>query len=540
MPEPHIPTIFFMVVISCLSLAVAIGLSGRRGDGDGDGEGVRIWAAALCVHALGYGFFLMRGAAPDLLTVVGANVTISVSITMLAWAIGRFTGSRVPLWLLISPPLVMGAALWLSLDDMRGRIIVSNGILFAQILVAAWALRRGRTDEAPRGRAVLRFSLLISLCVTGVRAATGVSMPDLTSSLFQPSAVQTLTFVLSHMSIILTTGGFVMMAKERSDERLRSLARRDRLTGCWNRVRVEEIAEQEMARLARYAHPVSLLMIDLDHFKDINDGFGHGTGDDVLRAFAGVAGRLLRSTDVLGRWGGEEFVTILPSTGFVEASRVAERIRAAIEEWVFSGGLHVTVSIGVSVCRSTDTWADWLERADAALYRAKEEGRNRVLAEPMGSWAEARSDEGVPFLRLIWRAEFECGDSRIDAPHRALFEGVNDLLLSGLDDRDRNGAGVSLAPLLERLRSHFEEEDEILRDTGYDLAERHAAEHAILLERVSSMLARFETGEIGAKELINFTVFELVSQHMLIEDQRFFPHLAEARGEAADESAGSA
>jgi len=531
MPEPHIPTIFLMVVVSCLSLAVAIGLSGRRGDGDG--EGVRIWALALCVHALGYVMFLARGAAPDLLTVVGANVMIAVSITMLTSAIGRFVGVPVPLLVKVLPTLVMGGALWLMLDDMRGRVIVSNSVMFAQLLAAVLILTRRRISEVPRGRAVLLFSLLIALGVAVARALTGVSAPDRAASLFQPSGVQTISFILSHMSIILTTGGFVMMAKERSDERLRSLAMRDRLTGCWNRVRIDEIAEQEMARLARYAHPVSLLMLDLDHFKEVNDHFGHAAGDDILRTFVDVASRQLRSTDVLGRWGGEEFVVILPSTGFVEANRVAERIRAATEERVFLGDLHVTVSVGVSVCRSSDTWSDWLERADAALYRAKEGGRNRVRSEPMGSWEEVRSDEGVPFLRLVWRAEFECGDTRIDAAHRMLFEGVNDLLLSGGDDHDRGGVTLSLAPLLEGLRAHFEEENEILRKIGYDLADRHAGEHAALLKRASDLLTRFGTGAIGARELINFVVFELVSQHMLIEDQRFFPRMAAARAEAA-------
>lgn len=532
MIEPHIPTIFMMVVVSCLSLAAAIGLAGGRGEGDG--EGLRIWALALCVHAGGYFLFLTRGVLSDWAAVVVANALISSSLAMLAIAIARFRGRRLSGWTAILPVVVMGIGLSILIESMRGRIILSNLVLLAQTFLSVWVLTADPKSDATRGRDVLLFSLLISVGILTTRAAMGLVSPELAASLFQASGAQVATFVLSHMSVIITTGGFVMMTKARSDERLRRLAMRDRLTGCWNRVRVEEIAEQEMARLARYGHPVSLLMIDLDHFKDVNDRHGHAAGDEMLRVFVDTALDRIRSTDVLGRWGGEEFVVILPSTGIVEARHIAERVRAAVAGRAFPGDLRLTVSVGVSVCRSTDTWADWLERADAALYRAKADGRDLVRVESMESWEEGRSENGAPFLRLVWRPEFECGEPCIDAAHRALFEAVNELLLSGADERDRGEISASVVPLLAALRAHFAEEVAIMRKRGYDLVDQHEAEHTVLLKRAEEMLRRFGEGTVGVKDLVNFVVFELVSRHMLIDDPRFSHRSAEATGRSVD------
>ena len=152
------------------------------------------------------------------------------------------------------------------------------------------------------------------------------------------------------------TIGFVLMIKERADECIRLIAMKDRLTGIWNRVRLEEDAQQEIARLERYGHPASIIMVDLDHFKQINDQFGHGTGDSVLKEFCLVVQRCIRSTDILARWGGEEFVVLLPNSGFVNAVPLAERIRAAIEQHQFPSGLRITASLGLSVCQPADTW----------------------------------------------------------------------------------------------------------------------------------------------------------------------------------------
>lgn len=533
MPVPHIPTVFLMVVVSCLSLATAIGLAGRRGGGDGEGLGV--WAVSLCLHAFGYLLLYARDRIPDFLSIVVANVTLAGSIALLTLAIGRFAGARVPKWIGVGSVVAAAVVLTLFIDDMRDRVIAINSVFLAQ-LVFAVRLAGGRTlADAARGRAILCFSLWISIVVTGGRVAMGAFAPERAATLFQSSAPQIATFILSYFSIILTTGGFVMMAKERSDERLRAMALRDPLTDCWNRVGIEEIARREMERASREGRSVSLLMLDLDHFKDVNDRFGHAAGDGILKTFSETAREIIRPGDMFGRWGGEEFVAILPSTDGAEAMRIAEAIRVATGVRSHADGVHVTVSVGLAVLRTSDGWREWLGRADAALYAAKEGGRDQVRGEDAVPSGAGRD---LPFLRLVWRPEFECGDPRVDAPHRRLFERVNDVILSADDRRDAAEIAGSLPPLLEALREHFVDEVALLREIGYVGADAHEREHEALIDDARDMIRRHADGTVGTRELIRFFVFDLISRHMMIEDRRFFPFLAESgRARAAARAA---
>ncbi len=172
--------------------------------------------------------------------------------------------------------------------------------------------------------------------------------------------------------------------RKRMEEELRRLATTDALTGALNRRRFIELADQEVARSRRYGHELCVMMLDADHFKNVNDTHGHQTGDDVLKALSATARAQLRDSDEFGRYGGEEFALALPETNIETAMDVAERIRvalAALEIPTADGGrLTVTVSIGVAMLSDDDADVHAaLDRADQALYRAKEGGRNRVI-----------------------------------------------------------------------------------------------------------------------------------------------------------------
>jgi diguanylate cyclase (GGDEF)-like protein/PAS domain S-box-containing protein len=167
---------------------------------------------------------------------------------------------------------------------------------------------------------------------------------------------------------------------------LTRLATTDSLTGLPNRRNFMEQLEMELARIHRYGNPAALLMLDLDHFKHINDNHGHGWGDAMLRAFARTLREHLRRTDLVGRLGGEEFAILLPATEIAAAGRFAEGLRERVAGMVLETGrqaLRVTVSIGISSLEQNDVLTDAaLARADAALYRAKSAGRNRVELSP--------------------------------------------------------------------------------------------------------------------------------------------------------------
>lgn len=161
------------------------------------------------------------------------------------------------------------------------------------------------------------------------------------------------------------------------NDKLRKMSETDILTGLYNRMKLNVQFTREVERASRYKRSLSVIMMDIDHFKKINDEHGHLTGDKVLVKFARLAQGSLRKTDIIGRWGGEEFLIVCPETGADEAAMVAERIRKALSE-CDENICDCTVSGGVAVYRENDTEDSLLSRADAALYQAKNSGRNKV------------------------------------------------------------------------------------------------------------------------------------------------------------------
>jgi len=174
-----------------------------------------------------------------------------------------------------------------------------------------------------------------------------------------------------------------------SNELLKELSNTDPLTQLFNRRYMMEVLEKEIQRTFRKGSPISLIIMDIDHFKKVNDVYGHQQGDTVLVNVAGLVKRHLRSYDVAARYGGEEFVGILPETPLDEAMVVAERVRVAVQQLTFAHKLQtlkITISMGVATYPGpgVDSIDDIIRVADEALYRAKSEGRNRVLTlQPM-------------------------------------------------------------------------------------------------------------------------------------------------------------
>ncbi len=168
----------------------------------------------------------------------------------------------------------------------------------------------------------------------------------------------------------------------------RELATRDDLTGLPNRRAMQDLMNLEHRRSLRSGRPLLIAELDIDHFKRINDSHGHATGDRALQAFAGVVRASVRDTDVLGRWGGEEFLLMLSDTDPDDARELLERVRLAVAAMEIphpEGSLHMTLSAGLALHLPGDTVELTLERADQALYTAKSLGRNRIVVAPAGS-----------------------------------------------------------------------------------------------------------------------------------------------------------
>ena len=168
-------------------------------------------------------------------------------------------------------------------------------------------------------------------------------------------------------------------------EEVERLAITDSLTSLYNRRHLFELADREFQRARRYRIPLSIMMVDIDEFKRVNDTYGHAIGDQVLQGVAECCRKELRGVDVIGRYGGDEFVALLPETGLPAACQVAERLRRSIAERVLdtrAGRVAVTVSLGIAVMDDEHLTPETLiDRADKALYVAKQNGRNRVWSQ---------------------------------------------------------------------------------------------------------------------------------------------------------------
>jgi diguanylate cyclase (GGDEF)-like protein/PAS domain S-box-containing protein len=184
--------------------------------------------------------------------------------------------------------------------------------------------------------------------------------------------------------------------RKRLEQELEELATHDRLTGALNRGRIGELLDHEIERSARYGTALAVILLDIDHFKHLNDTFGHPAGDAVLRELAQRLEGQMRSSDRLGRWGGEEFLVLLPETDEAGACQVAERLRRAVAERTFDMAGPVTVSLGVAERLPREDNTQLVERVDRALYHAKALGRDRAATAETESPTGADPREAHP------------------------------------------------------------------------------------------------------------------------------------------------
>jgi diguanylate cyclase (GGDEF)-like protein len=381
-------TVVLMVVSALLSIVLFLIWRSRR-----TYPGFGLWTTGNALNAVGFLLMALRGMIPDVLSVVLSNFLILSALGLFLEGVRWFrgvAGRRILSLSLVVFPVLLIAYFTFAINDIRVRVIIFSA--FAAVIsgLVAWELIRNTSSD-------LRFSLLFTGGLYAIYALFMVArtcftlLSPGTENFFTPNLIQTLTFLLSLLLGITWTFGFVMLNSERIEVDLKKaqvelhrLAATDFLTGIANHRRFSEAGEREIQRARRYGHSLAALMLDLDHFKKVNDTYGHAVGDKVLVAITAAIRKLLRDIDVFGRLGGEEFAILLPETDLAGGRTTAERLRAAIAETAIDAGtavLKVTISIGITLLSQDDHGLDAvLKRADDAMYEAKRNGRNRVMA----------------------------------------------------------------------------------------------------------------------------------------------------------------
>jgi diguanylate cyclase (GGDEF)-like protein len=376
--------VFLFAFVIFVFVAVVMYFVWRRFRGEG---AFLYWSASALLQGLGWGLLFVSAAGPR------TFVVISVSETLLF--AGHFTSFLAMAFLLreraSKPWLLAGgalAALFLILDlecrtlhfrPWDGVVALSHSVINVMIVLALLKDRRPENAGVVYSVSAVYVLLVSAALKKSFDVLTGAGdAVEITSE-----AGTNLAVVLgATTTIVVGTVGLALLAFTRSAQRLSVLATQDALTLLMNRRAWDATIDKECKRIARSGSTFSVILLDFDHFKDVNDHYGHAAGDETLRVMARVIASQLRAVDTLSRFGGEEFVVLLVGARAADTARVAERIRLSVAATPieFQGGkFSITCSAGVAEYdRASDTADSVVAKADHAMYRAKGEGRNRV------------------------------------------------------------------------------------------------------------------------------------------------------------------
>ncbi|BBF85883.1 hypothetical protein DLM_2268 [Aquitalea magnusonii] len=369
-----------------LSLALCMALASLRRSGL---PGAREWLLANVAVVIYLPLLGLRGLIPDSISIVVANGILALSVALYYAGCAYFLGQPARWnWLLGGALLqVLAVTYWrYGNDSLPMRVMAISAYSAAVCTATAYLMLkhyRGR-------RSSVHYRLLTVLaCVFAltqlVRSVYFYTLHPAPTNIMLASGWNIMLLCLGAAIMPALSMAAVLMLHESLQTEAENAANRDFMTGALSRKHLFTIGQQQILHAAATHQPLTLLLIDLDHFKAINDTYGHAAGDEVLRAFADMVRGHLRSRDALGRLGGEEFAIMLPDTTVEAAWQVAERLRQQAQQHLVCssfGHCRYSISIGVAGWHGGESFDQLCRRADQALYEAKNHGRNRVHVSP--------------------------------------------------------------------------------------------------------------------------------------------------------------
>ncbi|MEO6066037.1 MAG: diguanylate cyclase [Lysobacterales bacterium] len=392
-----VPTLVVVAAVTSALLALAVALT-LRGQPPGLRGSVRAWTAGIAIQAAGWLLIGFRGELPDAISIVLANVAIASGYAVCIQALRLFGGQRGHAWTAyaLSAGVLLASLVFTYLEPSRHWRMVFNsallGTIFGLAASTAWRLRIAQGQRPPSHQLLTGVFALGALMLVARAVVVALEGPQPTGGILALSPLVATLYGSTAFGPVLATFGFVLMCNDRLHGELEHLATFDTLTGVYNRGSLERLAAEAVAHARRVGHAVTVMLVDADHFKRINDEFGHEAGDSALRVLAACLQFCARPGDVVGRFGGEEFVVVLPGADEDAGVVVAERLRQRMETLRLgeaTGDLALHVSVGVAMRRERDDrYAHVLREADRALYEAKRTGRNRVMAASAMATAE--------------------------------------------------------------------------------------------------------------------------------------------------------
>ena len=377
-------TLLILMAVADLVLAAGLWIGASRRLRDG----LSHWAGSLVVRAFALGVFALEGSAQSGAVALAASM-LALSATLQGAALAAFDRRQMPAWVHTAVIAAVAVPLQVLAGDHAGAGLFA-GVIFGTLMAIAAALA-WQLPPVPGSRA--RGLLVATFAVSGIaftlRGVSAMFVANPGRGFEEPSGFAAATLLLACAAAIGATFAFLLLHKDRAQAEALRLATMDPQTGAYNRRTFHEIAEREMSRARRAGTPLSIVMLDIDHFRAVNEQHGHRIGDAVLQRFVEIVRSAMRQEDMLVRFGGEEFLVMLPDVPGPGAVIVAGRIRRAVsrEALEIEGlSLPLTVSLGVAarLDEGPESMDGLIARADAALSLAKQRGRNRVVALSLG------------------------------------------------------------------------------------------------------------------------------------------------------------
>ncbi len=374
------PTLLLVNVVNQLVLATVLPIiMGRRLS-----DAARHARQSLVLQGLGWLALALSGLTRQFWLDAALSTLAMASLSASQWLLYRalegWLGPRPWRHALVLAVVAMPVGYALAFASYPVRVSWSNGFIALQSILLARATLWPATGARGHWRWVLCGGLLIMAVLTTARGILGGFFTELYPSFLAPNPINLAALLAANVILALANMAILVAWHEEADQKLRDVAATDPLTGLLNRRGWADQAIAPFAHGLRHAHPVSLLMLDLDHFKRINDARGHEAGDAVLAAFGAALLHIKRSGDLVARLGGEEFGVLLPFCDAEDARAFDRRLRAELALADIAPGEKLDFSSGLAVQRASDDSLDSLAtRADAALYRAKQQGRGRLV-----------------------------------------------------------------------------------------------------------------------------------------------------------------
>lgn len=402
----QVETLSLLNAVQALALGLMLWV-GTHGDNSSALRSIRLRAAALGVEASAYFLLALQASISPATLLMGGNGLNLLAQAMVVISIRMLLGKPLRLRTATAVAVIGWAGVsWFGIvhPDYRLRVLWGSVAIACNVLLNMEALRNGCRDSGTRARCVLLWVYLMALALVvwrNIELWLGMNPPD---QVFEPSPINVFYILLAGMQPLFASIGFLLLYNEILQRELHDLARIDPLTGVANRRGMSEESDRLLSSEQACTGSLGVLLIDADHFKSVNDRFGHEGGDKVLQSLVSCIQGILRADDVVGRVGGEEFLVLSPGANERGVLVLAERIRTTVEaaRLEIDGQIvQLTVSIGAAVT-STGDWnmVSLRRKADAALYAAKRGGRNRVeaasqLLETVEARAKPRGTEQV-------------------------------------------------------------------------------------------------------------------------------------------------